>query len=151
MASTFTEQFFIQGDIYVLLKERAAKKDNVDVIILANVIEHVLDPVELLENIKPLLAPGGVLVILAPNDFSALHERLLEQRMIPQPFWLAYPEHLSYFNKEAMTQLLTARQYKLLSVIAENPIDLNLLNANSNYITDRSKGKSSSSVPCSCR
>lgn len=40
-----------------------------------------------------------------------------------------------------MEKLLTSLGWKVHVVVADNPVDLNLLNANSNYIEDRSKGK----------
>jgi len=130
-----------QGDIYSLLKQDLQEGNTYDVVVLANVIEHVIDPVGLLDSIKPLLAPGGILLIVAPNDFSSLHDKLLKEGVIPEPFWLGFPDHLSYFNKDSMCQLLSKRGFTLLSVVADNPVDLNLLNQNSNYIVDRSKGK----------
>ena len=41
-----------------------------------------------------------------------------------------------------MTALLTDMGFDVRSILADNPIDLNLLNDNSNYIEDTSKGKS---------
>ena len=83
----------------------------------------------------------SVLVIVAPNDFSPLHELLEKEGKISRKFWLCYPEHLSYFNKDSMSNLLQDLGYKIHSIVADNPVDLNLLNDNSNYIEDTSKGK----------
>jgi 2-polyprenyl-3-methyl-5-hydroxy-6-metoxy-1,4-benzoquinol methylase len=130
-----------QGNIYEILKMYCDSKESWDVIVLANVIEHVIDPIGLLDALKRLLSSGGLVILVAPNDFSALHQHLLAERIIDTPFWLAYPDHLSYFNKESMGNLLEDRGFKLEAVVADNPIDLNLLNANSNYVQDRTKGK----------
>ncbi len=54
---------------------------------------------------------------------------------------MAYPDHLSYFNKESMCNLLADLKFDIKCIVADNPIDLNLLNDNSNYINDQSKGK----------
>jgi hypothetical protein len=85
--------------------------------------------------------PESLLIIIAPNDFSKLQELLIEKKKITRKFWLAYPDHLSYFNKESMSNLLSAQEFELKAVVAENPVDLNLLNDNSNYIEDPEKGK----------
>jgi 2-polyprenyl-3-methyl-5-hydroxy-6-metoxy-1,4-benzoquinol methylase len=133
--------FLEQGNLYELLQQRAERAENYDYLLCANVIEHVKDPVELLREIKKLMRPTSLLVVIAPNDFSSLHEHLLEQKKISRQFWLCYPDHLSYFNKQSMTALLTDLGFDVRSILADNPIDLNLLNDNSNYIEDTSKGK----------
>ena len=40
-----------------------------------------------------------------------------------------------------MSNLLLDLGFKIHSIVADNPVDLNLLNDNSNYIEDPSKGK----------
>jgi hypothetical protein len=85
--------------------------------------------------------PKSLLVIVAPNDFSPLHKLLLKQKKIPRKFWLSYPDHLSYFNKESMCNLLGDLGFKIHTVVADNPVDLNLLNDNSNYVVDPNKGR----------
>ena len=133
--------FFEQGNIYELLEEKVRIKLKFDFIILANVIEHVKDPFQLLQNIKKIMNSSSILVVVAPNDFSPLHELLLKKRKITRKFWLCYPDHLSYFNKENMSNLLSDLDFKIHSIVADNPVDLNLLNDSSNYIKDPSIGK----------
>ncbi len=117
------------------------ENNNWDFVALANVIEHVRDPEALLGMIRPLLNSHGLLMIKAPNDNSPLHQYLLDGGFIKEPFWFLYPDHLSYFNKKSMEALLIAKGFKIEAVVSDNPIDLNLLNDNSNYVTDPAKGK----------
>ncbi|MEK7097420.1 MAG: class I SAM-dependent methyltransferase, partial [Patescibacteria group bacterium] len=56
-------------------------------------------------------------------------------------FWVT-PDHLSYFNKEGLINLVKAAGWKNKFVMGDNPIDFNLLNENTNYAKDKSKGKS---------
>ena len=70
--------------------------------IVANVIEHVIDSVRLLHQIKEVMLPGAIFIIIAPSVFSPLHELILEKGKINKPFWLIYPDHISYFNKESV-------------------------------------------------
>ncbi|MBN1636168.1 MAG: hypothetical protein JW920_06615, partial [Deltaproteobacteria bacterium] len=79
--------------------------------------------------------------LVVPNDFSELHDYLLKTGKISREFWLCYPDHLSYLNKESMESFLNDMGFFVHAVVADNPIDLNLLNDNSNYIEDRTKGK----------
>jgi 2-polyprenyl-3-methyl-5-hydroxy-6-metoxy-1,4-benzoquinol methylase len=133
--------YFEQGDIYKLLEKEMSAGHKYDVIAAANVLEHLTDPIGLLDGLKRLLSKDGVLVIVVPNDFSNLHEHLLRERFIDRAFWLAFPEHLSYFNKMSMEKLLADRGFKLEAVVADNAIDFNLMNSNTNYIRNPGKGK----------
>jgi 2-polyprenyl-3-methyl-5-hydroxy-6-metoxy-1,4-benzoquinol methylase len=133
--------FFEQGDIYTLLREKSQQQTLFDFVVCANVLEHVLDPVGLLSIVRNLMHPHSLLVLIVPNDFSALHAHLLKTKRISKEFWLCYPDHLSYFNKDGMEKFLKDSGFSVRAVVADNPIDLNLLNDNSNYIEDRSKGK----------
>jgi 2-polyprenyl-3-methyl-5-hydroxy-6-metoxy-1,4-benzoquinol methylase len=130
-----------QGDIGRNLDGRISRGMKFNVLLLANVVEHVLDPAGTIDKIKQLMLPGALLIIVAPNDFSDLHEHLLAKKYISREFWLCYPDHLSYFNKESMTNFLDAKGLRVEAVVADNPIDLNLLNDSSNYVKDPAKGK----------
>lgn len=132
---------FEQGDIGHNLDDRIIRGMKYNVLLLANVVEHVLDPAETIDKVKQLMLPGALLIIVAPNDFSDLHDHLLAKKYISRKFWLCYPDHLSYFNKESMTDFLGKKGIHVEAVVADNPIDLNLLNDNSNYVQDPAKGK----------
>ncbi|MBF0119193.1 MAG: class I SAM-dependent methyltransferase [Desulfobacterales bacterium] len=133
--------YFEQGNIFEKLQKVLLEDNLFDIVILANVIEHVKEPIILLEKIKKCMRKGAMLIIVVPNDFSSLHHILMEKKIITEEFWLCYPDHLSYFNYKSMINLLSDLGFKLLSTVSDNPIDLNLLNDNSNYIKDPDKGK----------
>ena len=61
---------------------------------------------------------------------------LIENEYVSEKWWLSYPDHISYFNKETMCNVLADLGFVVHSIVADNPIDLNLLNDNSNYIKD---------------
>jgi 2-polyprenyl-3-methyl-5-hydroxy-6-metoxy-1,4-benzoquinol methylase len=133
--------FFEQGNIYDVLREKTRRQVAFDVIVCANVLEHVADPVGLLSIFRKLMYSHSLLVLVAPNDFSELHQHLLKTKRISRKFWLCYPDHLSYFNKDSMEKFLKDSEFSVRAVVADNPVDLNLLNDNSNYVEDQSKGK----------
>lgn len=134
-------KFFEQGNIFEKLKQMIQNRVKYNIILLANVIEHVVNPVKLLQNIKKIMFPDSLLIIVAPNDFSTLHKYLIKNHFISKKFWLCYPDHISYFNKESMEKLLYSLGFRVEAIVSDNPVDLNLLNDNSNYIKDPSKGK----------
>lgn len=107
---------------------------------LGNVLEHVPDPIGLLEKIQKLLLPEGLLRIVVPNDNSELQE-LLQKQGSSNYEWDHPPDHLSYFNFDNLPLVLEASGFKLVNMLADFPVELFLTNEHSNYIKDRSKGK----------
>ncbi|GAC1590421.1 MAG: hypothetical protein NVS3B25_08890 [Hymenobacter sp.] len=129
------------GDLYEGLQTLIAEGRSFDVLWLDNVLEHVLDPADLLRRCRALVAPRGVLVVDVPNDFSDLQQHLLESGHIDRPFWVVLPDHLSYFTQPGLRNLARATGWHTSKVIGDQPIDLNLLNPNTNYVMNRELGK----------
>jgi len=129
------------GDLYEGLQELAAAGEQFDVLWLDNVLEHVLEPADLLRTCRALIKPHGVLMVDVPNDFSALQQHLLDTAKIDRPFWVVLPDHLSYFNQAGLRNLANATSWHVAKVLGDQPIDLNLLNPATNYVMDRSAGK----------
>ncbi|MCL4442406.1 MAG: class I SAM-dependent methyltransferase, partial [Firmicutes bacterium] len=93
------------GEIVELIESLTDKQQEFHVIWLDNVLEHVLAPLLLLDRCTALLRDNGVLVIEVPNDFSVLQQYLFEKQYISEPFWIAVPDHISYFNSEGLTAI----------------------------------------------
>jgi SAM-dependent methyltransferase len=67
-----------------------------DVVFLIDVIEHVADPVALLQHCADRVAPGGVLVVVTP-DLSSVPARLLGRR-----WWHLRVAHVGYFSRASL-------------------------------------------------
>lgn len=132
--------FVQQGDVFQLLESQITAGERYNLVWLGNVLEHVLDPVGLLRSLRQILAYEGVLVITVPNDGNAYHEALLESGDIPERFWIAIPDHISYFTKESLKNIAAATGWDCLNLQGDFPIDFYLAHAGSNYVTDRSLG-----------
>jgi SAM-dependent methyltransferase len=129
------------GDIYEQMIPLINSNTRYDVIWLDNVLEHVLDPLYLLRESKKLLQEGGVIVIEVPNDFSILQSYLLEKKYINNEFWVVIPDHISYFNLKGLTALAAKAGLKNEFAMSDFPIDFNLMNPDTNYNKDKTKGK----------
>ena len=138
----YIEQFIIQGDVYVSLENLKASELKFHGIFLGNILEHVLNPEALIDSIYPLLEEGGLLCITVPNDFSILQNYLIEGGEVSKPYWLAFPDHLNYFDLQSLTNLLNARELPVIDHFGDFPIEWFLVNPQSNYVSDISKGKS---------
>ncbi|OFX21059.1 MAG: hypothetical protein A2033_10565 [Bacteroidetes bacterium GWA2_31_9] len=131
----------IIGDIYENISKLINSK-KYDVVWLDNVLEHVFNPKDLLEKCRKLINKNGILIIEVPNDFSVLQNYLISNKLIDKQFWIALPDHLSYFNKEGLNNLANDAGWVSKFIMSDSPIDFNLLNEHTNYINDKSKGKS---------
>lgn len=83
-----------------------------DLILMHQVIEHVRFPRLVLEKIRTLLRPGGVLAIETP-DIDAWDYRIFGKR-----YWAGYhiPRHFFIFNKANFTQLAQDTGYEVIRV-----------------------------------
>ena len=133
--------FLIKGNIYANMTGLLLQHDRFDIIWLDNCLEHVLHPLELLKQCSLLLKVDGILIIEVPNDFSSIQSYLLHHNKVPSPFWIVFPDHISYFNAPGLKNLLTASGFATFLTIGDFPIDHFLMNPDSNYILDSTKGK----------
>ena len=74
-----------------------------DTIVLIHTIEHVYDPIGLLEGLMGHLAPGGWLVLATP-DMGGFWRPLLGRLW---PFFKP-PEHVAFYTATSLKALLTA-------------------------------------------
>lgn len=134
------ENLFI-GDIGDSIDRLVLEGASFELILLDNILEHVLEPLAVLQKIRRLLADKGVLIIEVPNDFSNLQLQLMRDGFIDRPFWVVKPDHISYFNAEGLTALCDEAGYRRFKLICDYPIDLALFNDNTNYVMHPAAGK----------
>ncbi len=129
------------GNVYAFLDAKIADGTRYDAVVCNNVLEHVLDPLALLRALHQLCAPMTTVRFAVPNDGSWLQRAIVERGLAPPDFWVFYPEHLSYFDSKSLTRALVACGFSMVDLLAEFPIDVFLLNPDTNYRQERSKGR----------
>jgi len=129
-----------QGDIFSILQSRIARGATYDLVWLGNVLEHVLDPIGLLRSLRQLVNVDGALVVTVPNDGSEYQEGLLRDGLINRRFWIAIPDHMSYFTADSLRDTAAATGWSMTDILASFPIDLYLAHPGSNYVKDRDLG-----------
>ena len=129
------------GDAYQYLDYQLDAQSRYDLVVLNNVLEHVPDPMELMQRVRRLLTDTGLVRVTVPNDGSWLQQLIVAQGLAQPQYWLAPPEHLCYFTEPSLRALLHATGYQVRDTLGEFPVDLYLLNRNSNYEFDRAKGR----------
>ena len=97
----------IVGDLDLLDLAEELAGERFDVIVAADVLEHLRDPLQVLRSLRPLLAENGYLVASIPNvAHGSVRLALLEGRFPYQERGLLDRTHLRFFTRESIGQLL---------------------------------------------
>lgn len=87
------------------------KEDYFDVINMTYVIEHLLDPVQIMKNIYKWLRPGGLLLVSSPN-WSAIVSRIYREF-----FRLNDPcQHINIFERKSLDDFLSKSGFSVEKV-----------------------------------
>jgi 2-polyprenyl-3-methyl-5-hydroxy-6-metoxy-1,4-benzoquinol methylase len=78
-------------------------------ILMLNLVEHVANPLAVLQKTESLLAPGGIIVIKTPNTLS------WDARLYKKSYWggLHCPRHWVIFSETSFRILLQSTQLKI--------------------------------------
>ncbi|NLW35673.1 MAG: class I SAM-dependent methyltransferase [Syntrophorhabdus aromaticivorans] len=112
--------------------QTAERLGTFDAIHMSEVLEHIPGPKGLLEIAGRLLAPGGLICVVVPNDYNPFQD-ILQKTCGFAPWWIAPPHHINYFDVESIQRLLVAAGFDVLHTQTTFPIDIFLLMGD-NYI-----------------
>ena len=129
------------GNANEIIKRLIKQNKKYDLISLNNVLEHLLDPVIIINHIKKLLKKNGILSINIPNDESLFQKFLIKNKIVKRNYWVAYPDHINYFNIKSFEYFINQLDLKVVDSISDFPIELFLLNSNSNYVENKTRGR----------
>lgn len=113
------------GEAYQFAKERLGlnivhgyldantfpNKQSFDIIMLFDVMEHLKDPVSMMDLVNHYLKPGGLLV-MGTGDISSVNAKISGERWA----YLTLREHVSFFSRRSMKYLL--RQFESVDIRA---------------------------------
>jgi len=131
----------ITGDIFQLLRQEGILKNRYDVIWLQNVLEHVIDPVRLLESLRSIVPPREMLLVTVPNDFSDIQLYALDRGLVDSEFWVALPDHLNYFSIDSLKNIGAVTGWADIEILSDFTINWFLYHPGSNYVKVKSAGK----------
>ena len=127
----------VVNDFFTAAKAKA--QGPFDAISLSMVLEHVRDPIGLIEEARSLLVPGGLLLLISPNDFNPLQMTLWKQLGFA-PWWVNPKHHLNYFDTGSAGRFLKARQFDVLHLETSYPLE-NFLLSGRNYVGNPALGR----------
>jgi len=100
-------QEIVKGDIETLDFARIFSLRRFDVIVMADVLEHLKDAGKLLALLPGLLTPGGFILLSLPNGaHGSIGLEILDGRWQYRQQGLLDRTHLHFFDKDAITVLL---------------------------------------------
>ena len=86
--------------------------ESFDIITSFEVIEHINNPREELNNFHKLLRKGGITYVTTPNFNSILRYRLKSAYNV-----ICYPEHLSYYTPKTLSKVFNKSRFKTNKII----------------------------------
>tara|TARA_Y100000748_G_C15473842_1_gene479900 strand:+ start:684 stop:1613 length:930 start_codon:yes stop_codon:yes gene_type:complete len=123
----------------------------VNAINLFDVLEHVHNPIQLLERCRKLLKSKGIIIIEIPNDYNPLQE-IVKKSLKKEEYWLTLltksrnyqwstkMDHLNYFNFKSLSTILTNLKFKVIYQQSTFPLELFLL-MGEDYLENEKIGK----------
>jgi len=106
LAAQFCERVIV-GDLDTIDLESELGSDRFDVIVAADVLEHLKNPLAALRRLRAFLAQDGFFVMSLPNvAHGSVRLALLEGRFNYQKSGLLDETHLRFFTRESIDQLL---------------------------------------------
>jgi len=94
------------------LEDLALAAGSFDVVVMADVIEHLTDPRQTLGEVRRVLAPGGQLLLLTPDIGSAT------ARAVGTRWWALLDDHYFYFSRDTLTRLLESEGFRVERITA---------------------------------
>jgi O-antigen biosynthesis protein len=111
LARRFCEAVYV-GDIETM--ELPLEPASFDAIVCGDLIEHLRDPQAVLSRLRPLLKPGGRLVLSTPNIANwAMRVGLLFGRFRYTEWGILDRTHTHLFTRKTLTECLEAAGYRV--------------------------------------
>ena len=103
-------------------RESFNKYGKFNVVHLNNVLEHVLNPKEVLEIAREILYSDGIICITSPNDFNPL-QILAADVLSKEPWWVVPKHHINYFDLHSFNKLLEISGFRVLHQTTSFPLE----------------------------
>ncbi len=119
-AEAFCERVLV-GDVETM--ELALEPASFDVVLLGDVIEHLRDPIAALARLRPLLRPGGRLVLSTPNVANwAIRLSLLAGRWRYTDRGILDRSHTHLFTRATLAETIERAGYRVVRIDYTVPV-----------------------------
>jgi 2-polyprenyl-3-methyl-5-hydroxy-6-metoxy-1,4-benzoquinol methylase len=108
----------VQGDLNTGDWDRALEGRSFDVIVIADVLEHLIDPWQTLRIAKKLLRPGGGVVSSIPNaSHAAMIASILDDNVDYRDWGLLDRTHIRFFGAKNIQSLFRQADLKIVDAL----------------------------------
>ena len=94
------------------INEKIPADNKFDIVVLFHTLEHIIDPITLLKNIKKLLKPKGKILIEVPNS-DDFHLKL--NKFYKEFYWER--AHIHYFNPKILKNVIQKSSFKNIRIV----------------------------------
>lgn len=93
-------------------------KCSYDVVLMSQILEHMLHPLDTVQNLHAVLRPGGIAAIAVPHFGS-----LLSLLQGTNDMFISPPEHLNFFSKRGLTKLFMKNRFSVrrIETVSKTP------------------------------
>ncbi len=112
-----------------------------DVVNVAYILEHIPDALGFLQRLKSNIAKNGIVMVEVPNEFNPFQLAYIKEHNLT-PYWIALPDHVNYFDKEGIRNLVKKAGYTILRGESSFPMEMFLLMGD-DYLKRKSLGRAS--------
>lgn len=116
------------------------KIDGVSFVNMQFVLEHILNPRDVLKEIFARMSQGGIIRINVPNDFSHGQLAYLEKYR-RNPDWVYLPDHINYFNFDSLSRLLSEVGFREIYRTTNFPLEFLLAGGIDYYASETERQK----------
>ena len=109
-----------------------------EMVTMFNVLEHLANPSQTINQIKEILQPNGILAIDVPNEFNDFQTAGRDVHGLDD-WWVAPPNHLNYFSKDSLVNFLESHGFSVEISESSFPLEMFLL-FGENYVKDGNLG-----------
>ena len=143
-AANYQRQFQISVVESMFGHAECSQKRSYAFINLQFVLEHVLNPLNMLCQSVGMLDADGIIRVCVPNDFSPGQMAWLSKTKLEPP-WISYPDHINYFDFDSLSRLLASAGLVEVSRETSFPLEFLLLTG-TDYYTDKNQQKQVASI-----
>lgn len=114
-AAKIAEQYcqrVITADLDSISISKIVEDQNFDVVVFGDILEHLRNPRNIIEEVKPILKPGGYIVASIPNiAHGAIRLALLQGKFEYTKYGILDDTHIKFFTRKTIEELFELSGY----------------------------------------
>jgi len=98
------------------------EKNYFHAVTLSLVLEHVVEPKQMLVDVRNALKDDGLVLLTVPSDFTSIQE--IARKKYDLPAWWVCAPHISYFSIDSIQALVRRAGFEIVDTWCQFPIEM---------------------------